>query len=411
MLRSVCSVAAVVGVFLLGPASPGHAQETNDTLGYLGFRLGIASLVKKEPAPGIIMDRPEQLTGIYAGFNINRYLGVELTVDRWETSLERGDRRKIGEYGFIALIPHVRLRYPLLDGRLVPYMVAGVGVTENEFNDRKVPAIGLHLKGRDTEVVGSVGVGLEYFIARNIAFGGDVRYIISRGHEITVGDRTQDLSLDALLIAGGFRLIFPDPETATKPAVDPGDAKRPYIALRIGGAMPLHSRIASGLETEPQYVAVGDFDPLLAVDVGMNFSKYLGVEVALEGYSPILAIPGLGKIGEYGLYMAIPNVRVRYPLLHGKVAVYGLAGVGVGFAEFKDRKPHGSGLSIHASDFAPIASVAAGFDYFVASNIAIGFETKYIYSRDHEFRLNGRSQHVNLDSLFLSGGVRMFFLE
>src|SRR5919197_6633232 len=100
MLRSLY-IAAVAAVFLLGAASPGHAQETNDTLGYLGFRLGITSLVKTEPAPGIIMDRPEQLTGIYAGFDINRYLGVELTVDRWETSLQLGDGRKIGEYGFI----------------------------------------------------------------------------------------------------------------------------------------------------------------------------------------------------------------------------------------------------------------------------------------------------------------------
>jgi opacity protein-like surface antigen len=348
---------------------------------------------------------------MYVGGNINRYLGVELTIDRFETSLQLRDRRHIGEYGFIGLIPHVRLRYPLLDGRLVPYMVAGVGVTENEFNDRKDPGIGLRVKARDTEVVGSLGVGVEYFIARNIAFGGDVRYLISRGHEITVGDRTQEMNLDAVFIAGGLRLIFPDPETATKPAVDPGDAKRPYLALRIGGATPLHKQIANGLEAEPQYVSVSDLDPLLAVDVGMNFSKYLGVEIALEGYSPILAIPGLGKIGEYGLYMAIPNVRARYPLLDGKLAIYGLVGVGVGYAEFKDRKPHGSGLSIQARDFAPIASVAAGFDYFVASNIAIGLETKYIYSRDHEFRLNGRSQHVNLDSLFVSAGIRMFFLE
>jgi opacity protein-like surface antigen len=410
MLRSLC-IGAVAAGLLLGVEAVGHSQETNDTLFYLGFRLGTASLVKKNTANGIIMDWPEQLTGMYVGANINRYLGVELTIDRFETDIHLADRRKIGEYGIIALIPHVRLRYPLLDGRLVPYMVAGVGVTENEFNDRKDPAIGLRVKARDTDVVGSVGVGLEYFVAKNIALGGDVRYMISRGHEITVGDRTQELSLDAVLIAGGLRLIFPDPETASRPAVDPGDARRIYLGLRVGGAAPLHSDIGRGLEAQPQYVAIGDLDPLLSVDVGMNFTKYLGVELSFEGYSPVLAVPGLGKIGEYGLYMVIPQLRVRYPLWDGRVVPYGLVGAGIGFAEFKDRKPHGAGLSIHANDYAPIAAVALGFEYFVAHNIAIGLETKYIYSRDHEFTLNGRSQRLNLDSIFTSAGIRIFFLD
>jgi opacity protein-like surface antigen len=410
MLRSL-AIAAVVAVLLLGSAAVGHAQDTNDTLFYLGFRLGVAALVKKETAPGIHMDRPEQLTGMYAGFNINRFLGVELTIDRFETDIHLSDKRKIGEYGLIALIPHVRLRYPVLNGRLVPYALAGVGVTENEFNDRKEPGIGMHVKARDTEVVGSFGVGVEYFVAKNIAFGGDVRYMISRGHEITVGDHTQELMLDSLFIAGGIRLIFPDPDTASRPAVDPGDKRTLYIGVRAGGAAPLHSEIATGLEAQPQYVSIGDLDPLLSVDIGMNFTKYLGAELSFEGYSPILAVPGLGKIGEYGLYMVIPQLRVRYPLWDGRFVPYGLLGIGVGFAEFKDRKPHGAGMDIHANDFAPIGGLGVGFDYFVAHNIAIGLETKYIYSRDHEFKLNGRTQNVNLDSIFTSAGVRIFFFD
>ena len=46
----------------------------------------------------------------------------------------------IGEYGVFALMPQVRLRYPLFRGRLVPYVIGGAGVAFTDFNDRKTPS-------------------------------------------------------------------------------------------------------------------------------------------------------------------------------------------------------------------------------------------------------------------------------
>jgi hypothetical protein len=36
-----------------------------------------------------------------------------------------------------AFVPQLRLRYPFLDDRLVPYLVAGAGIAFTDFNDRK----------------------------------------------------------------------------------------------------------------------------------------------------------------------------------------------------------------------------------------------------------------------------------
>lgn len=45
----------------------------------------------------------------------------------------------------------------------------------------------------------------------------------------------------------------------------------------------------------------------------------------------------------------------------------------------------------------------------MASNIALGMEAKYLISRGHEIRLEGRTSDVKLDSLLFSFGLRIFF--
>ena len=56
-----------------------------------------------------------------------------------------------------------------------------------------------------------------------------------------------------------------------------------------------------------------------------------------------------------------------------------------------------------------IGAVGAGFQYFVANNIAVGIETKYVISRDQDVRVNGRQQSLDLDTLLTTGGIRLFF--
>ena len=38
-----------------------------------------------------------------------------------------------------------------------------------------------------------------------------------------------------------------------------------------------------------------------------------------------------------------------------------------------------------------------------------GVQGKYVYNRDHSFRLNGTDEKVNLDALLLSTGIKVYF--
>jgi hypothetical protein len=49
---------------------------------------------------------------------------------------------------------------------------------------------------------------VDYFVAHNIAVGMELRYMILRGHSITVAGRTQDMNLDTLLTSLGVRIFF-----------------------------------------------------------------------------------------------------------------------------------------------------------------------------------------------------------
>lgn len=56
---------------------------------------------------------------------------------------------------------------------------------------------------------GAFGAGVDYMVASNIALGLEVEYMISRGHNIAVGDsRPQTVDLDAVLMTGGLRIYF-----------------------------------------------------------------------------------------------------------------------------------------------------------------------------------------------------------
>jgi opacity protein-like surface antigen len=88
---------------------------------------------------------------------------------------------------------------------------------------------------------------------------------------------------------------------------------------------------------------------------------------------------------------------------------FALAGVGLGFAESKDGKPPASRIMKEAKDYSWEAGVGVGIEYFVVRNITVGVQGKYVYNRDHSFRLNGTDEKVNLDALLLSTGIKVYF--
>jgi opacity protein-like surface antigen len=141
----------------------------------------------------------------------------------------------------------------------------------------------------------------------------------------------------------------------------------------------------------------------------MDITRHIGAEFSIDGYDFEVRVPGRGSVGEYAIYTYVPQLRVRYPLLDGRLTPYFVTGVGMSFGEFKDRKPHGRDLDLGGEDFAVAAVAGIGVEYFVASNIALGLETKYLYSRDHTLQTSGPDRDLNLDSMLTSVGLRIYF--
>ena len=107
--------------------------------------------------------------GFGIGANLNRYLGFELSGDHFEIFPKVRGLGTVGEYGVFALMPQVRVRYPVWHDRVVPYVIGGAGVALTDFNDKKEPAFPYQVRSESSTWAATLGVGVEYFVADNIA--------------------------------------------------------------------------------------------------------------------------------------------------------------------------------------------------------------------------------------------------
>ena len=126
---------------------------------------------------------------------------------------------------------------------------------------------------------------------------------------------------------------------------------------------------------------------------------------AADGHGPVITLRDPGAIGEYAIYTVVPQVRLRYPMA-ARLVPYAFGGLGVSYAEFNDRKR----LAAHAegSGFGLALAVGAGLEHLITDNIALGLEAKYVMSRGHELRLEGRAYDVNVDAFLIAAGVRIY---
>lgn len=385
------------------------AIEGDETRFYWTVRLGTAFTPRESGTP-IDTHGVQQLTGLAVGLELGRYLGAELTADTFETNLRYGGRT-IGESGTLTLMPAARLKYPLLDGRLTPYAIAGVGVGFSQFNDRKRPGIGLDVSADDTVLVSSVGAGIEHLIADNVALGVEARYLVLHDSEITVAGQRDRADRDAVVVAATLKLLLPE-RTAAARTGEPraGYGGRVYLGARFGGALPLIDEIVPGVEAEPDNSALGGvLSQVAAITLGADLGRWWGIELAMDGYEMNLKVPGIGTVAEYAVYSVLPQARVRHPLGDGRWVPYALAGVGLSYVETNDRKPHGFEIQSQEEDFGVLGAIGAGLEYFVARNIAVGVEGKYLHRRGHQFTLAGREHEADLDAMIFSFGFRVHF--
>ena len=351
--------------------------------------------------------------GFSLGANLNKYFGVELSADRFEIFPEIREVGTIGEYGVFALMPQLRVRYPLLGDKLVPYVIGGGGIGLTGFNDRKSPGFGVPINWESTTPVATVGAGVEYFFADNLAFTAEFKYLFAGHQTLDFGGGKHDINPSAPLASVGLRMFYPELRPPSDEAFRDPAPLRLFFLGRIGLAEPTQKDLGSGLEVKPVPPAIGgELAQYFGLGFGMDIGKYLGFEFGVEGYEVNLALKGLGSVTEYAFYGAIPRLRVRYPLGNGRWVPYAMAGVGVGYAEANDRKPAGADLMIDSKTFSVAASAGAGIEYFITSNIAFGAETKYLYSPGHHVTISpGPSTDVTLQAFVASIGVRMYFWD
>lgn len=398
------SIAALALLGAVGGA-PGVAAET-DVRPYLGLRLGVQMFTDPDVVPGVHASSLLDAYGVALGVDVGRWLSVEVAADHFEPVL-RGSEGSLGELGVLTILPQVRLRYPTLDGRLVPYILSGVGLSLSEFNDRKPRAFGRSISARDTGLAWSVGAGIEYVVAPDVALGGEVRYLSLSGHEIELDGERHRAGLDSVVAVGTLRAYL----GGRSPGA-PAPAARswaPYLEFHGGAAHLLRSRIAPGVEARPENAGIAEASQVYGVAAGVELAPWIAVEVAADGYEFNLQIPDRGTVAEYAFYAGLAQVRLSWPLLEGRLRPSLLAGLGVGYAEVNDRKPRGAGLDVSGPDWGVAAALGVGVEYRLVPSVGLVLATRYLLARGHDVQVGDRGGPVDLDVLVTTAGVRILF--
>lgn len=392
-LAAKCGAAILACAAVLSSVAPCGAEDGAEARYYLALRLG-------EKVSGL--SDASDVAGAAAGLNWGRRLAFELALDSFEV---RPDQ--VAEMSVLGLVPQARVRWPLFRDRVSPYLLAGAGLIVSQANDARVA---VDWEGGKTQVhaAGTVGGGVDFYFADNLAIVIEGKYLISGDVSYATADRRDSIGLSNGLFTGGLRVFYPEwhPESGSAGADAAG--VRFYVRPRIGAALPLDDTPFAGVDAEAeQPILRSDLDPLFGVSLGAEVGRYASVELSFENYELKLSLPGRGPIGEYAVFPLLVQPQVRYPLLGGRVEPYALCGFGAEVAQLNDKTPAGRELDISGKDVSVIGAVGAGLDYRLMSNVTLGGQVKYVVSRGHEFEVGGVESGGNLDSLLFSLGLNV----
>lgn len=399
------TILVIVALGLLKPAGAGEIEP------YLQLKLGRA-LFTDPNADAFELETPsgEPIAGLAIGADLNRYLGFEIAAQNVETTLLGLDGDKVAESAIWTFLGQMRLRYPIYDGRLVPYGLIGAGVNWMQINDRNVRSAQSDIQGDDVDLVAALGLGAEYFTAGNIALGLEAMRLLGARGTVESGGSTDRLDLDTVNLTGHIRVMLGQPSTfagATRAKTSPKSHHgklRPYLALRAGSSYFTRPNSVDGLTIENPSGFLG------SAAVGLNVNKHLSFELAADYTETELSIDEPDGSAEYSLWTILAQLRLRTSLGSGKFSPYLVAGGGWGFGEINDVRQPASVSSLRGGrDNTPVGSIGIGFDYFLAENLAFGLEAKHIFGFDPDIEFGGRKVGLELEPIFLSAGLRIFF--
>jgi len=379
-----------VGLFLSAPVL---AQDFVEPRTYLQFRSG-----EFDTAWDV-----HDYWGLSVGHNFNGHWGVEIAGDVWERYLD------LGEESINAIIPQVRYRYPLLNDRLVPYAIAGVGGVFLQLNDVSSRADGRGAESEGVRLGASIGGGIEYFFNNNMAFVLEGKYVWVDSMDFTVDGHTEQIDMSNALVSFGLRAYFeeiPDQPYAEESARVPS---RYYFLMNYGGSVITDKHFDGNVRLGPEPSAIGDvWNQSAGLGFGANFGRHWGVEATLSGEERRLIDDNLGTLGEYAVVSIIPRLRLRAPMSGGRWVPYAFGGIGLNYGEFNDGKGR---AEIEGTGFYPASDLGVGFEWFVARNISFHADALWNYTWGHEIRVNSDPLTGSFSTFQMHFGFRLYLWE
>lgn len=391
--------------------------ETDNHAAYFAIRIGGGWYTDDNSVDDIRLENPSQFPFPHFAFgkNISDHWGIELNVDYIETNLEAlgltgpGSSPRIGEYATWNVMAQARYRYPMNDGRFVPYMVGGIGIGIGEFNDRNRNFESFPFDGPlETSFIGAIGAGAEYYIAPNLALDIEAKYVGGFETDVRVNGVEQGLSVEQIVLSGGLRLFFTDTHPAwSEPLSAPKDrtARRPYIVIRTGGAVNLNPDKVSSMRIDDDIVLLD-----WSAAVGYNLNRNWGIEFTAEMYENTLTSPGFGSVAEYSIWNVLGMVRWRYPMMADRLVPYLIGGGGIAYSNVNDPRKSYAQFPINVNtDSGAVGSFGGGADYFIAENVALNLELRYVSSFHTKVEVAGERFKMDDSVLLIEAGLRVYF--
>ena len=215
-LRGGVRIGLAVALAVLA-AGAVRGEDSDLTRYYFGIHYG-------DVVPGLV--KAHDVTGGEIGVNLGRYFGIELALDSYEVKVG-----EVAESSVLGLLPQARLRYPFYDNRLVPYLIAGVGLAVTQGNDARAQVDWVGGKN-GVLPMGSAGGGIDYFVADNLSVGLQGKYLASGDIDYSSGGVAGSVNASSAILA------------ARLPRLLPGAASRRGRGSRGRGAGALLSELA-----------------------------------------------------------------------------------------------------------------------------------------------------------------------
>lgn len=221
-------------------------------------------------------------------------------------------------------------------------------------------------------------------------------------------------SLGRLATATAFGLaLWAAPAAAADADAPITDTRRFYFYVQSGHRFLVDDDVVADAGFEQP----NGFDFVLGGGGGYNLTEHWGIEFQAHGTEIDLCSDSLGKLEEYSNITMMPAVRFRWPLGRDRRLVPFVTG-GVGWSLNDDNDQHKPKVKIEADDGTIAGSLAAGLEYFVNPNVAIGFSAHSLIYPDQDARITVRDQanrilfdreeSFNQSSISLLAHVRLF---